>query len=253
MRVVSNRIFSHLAYLLVGLASLMFAVFISSKVVKSSYSQNARDEDAEIFKDMLQETPKTVQPAAPSAKAEDVVPTASAMAPTSPQPPEPVSPPPHSTSPQGPTSTLEPVSPGSPISAKPSPPAPTQNPTSASLPDNVSFLEPYVYDLREGRRNPFRPPQLSDGVLADTILPGAPLERYELDELKLAGIMWDVKSPKAMIVDPHGEVHILGKDDRIGRKHGYIAVIREGEVVVVETTTFNGENAYSTRVLRISK
>ena len=56
-----------------------------------------------------------------------------------------------------------------------------------------------------------------------------------------------------MIIDPNGEVHILGKDERIGRKHGYVAAIREGEVVVVEMTTFNGENTYSTRVLHIGK
>ena len=56
-----------------------------------------------------------------------------------------------------------------------------------------------------------------------------------------------------MFVDPTGDVHTLGLDDRIGRKHGYIAAIRNGEVVVVEPSQFNGQATYSTRVLRIDQ
>lgn len=115
-----------------------------------------------------------------------------------------------------------------------------------------NFLEPYIFDTREGRRNPFRPPVLVEAA-GETITPGTPLERYEVDEIRLAGIMWDIRTPKAMFIDPTGAVHIIGKDDRIGRRQGYIATIRESEVVVVETTNFNGELAYATRILRIDK
>ena len=187
-----NRYASHLAYLAVGLASLLLAVFISSRVVRPSFSQESPAPEASA------ESPSEEMPPSDSAES-------------------------------------------------------TAGPAIISGSENVGFLEPYVFYLREGRRNPFRPPQLIDGNLPDVVLPGTPLERYELDELKLAGIMWDVKSPKAMIIDPQGEVHVIGKDDRIGRKRGYIAVIREGEVVVVETASFNGENTYSSRVLRIDK
>jgi Tfp pilus assembly protein PilP len=140
--------------------------------------------------------------------------------------------------------------------------APAANPTATPQMNTAAetaaitegaFLEPYIFDLREGRRNPFRPPQLNEGIISDIMLPGTPLERFELEELKLVGIMWDVKAPKAMIIDPQGEVHVVGKDDRVGRKRGYVAVIREGEVVVVETTTFSGENTYSTRILRVGQ
>ncbi len=118
-----------------------------------------------------------------------------------------------------------------------------------------AFLEPYIYDTREGRRNPFRPFSLVDPTAYSSVVigPATPLERYELDELKLTGILWDVKNPRAMFVDPKKEVHIVSKDDRIGRRRGYVAVIREGEVVVVETTTFSGEPVYSTRVLKIER
>lgn len=127
----------------------------------------------------------------------------------------------------------------------------TPNSSTASNITADTFLEPYIYDMREGRRNPFKPPQTSEfsadmnfGVLA-------PLERYDINELKLVGIMWDVKSPKAMFIDPGGAVHTLYKDDRIGKKRGYIATIREGEVVVVETANYGGENQLATTILRI--
>jgi Tfp pilus assembly protein PilP len=96
-------------------------------------------------------------------------------------------------------------------------------------------------------------PLLADGTAVEVMLPGTPLERYEVDELKLVGILWDVRAPKAMFVDPVGEVHVLSKDDRIGRRRGYVAVIREGEVVIVEASTFGGDNAFATRVLRIER
>lgn len=190
-----KRYSSHLSYLIVGTVSILLAVFISSRVVRSSYSQES-------------------------------VPPVGEIAPV---------PPPQ----EGSTAPVAEAVPEGIVTASPS--------------ENLGFLEPYVFDMREGRRNPFRPPQFIDGTVPDVVLPGTPLERYDLSELKLAGVMWDVKSPKAMIIDPQGEVHVIGKDDRIGRKRGYIAVIREGEVVVVETSNFNGENTYSSRVIRIDK
>jgi Tfp pilus assembly protein PilP len=125
--------------------------------------------------------------------------------------------------------------------------------TSASVDSATAFLEPYLYDTREGRRNPFKPTTLVEpGALNNQFTgPGTPLERFELDELKLLAIIWNVKNPRAMFMDPMNVIHTVGKDDRIGRKRGYIAVIREGEVVVVESTTYSGEPVFSTRVLRM--
>jgi len=107
--------------------------------------------------------------------------------------------------------------------------------------------------MREGRRNPFRPYVVFETSNNAMSLPGTPLERYELDEIKLVGIMWQIKAPKAMFVDPQGEVHVLAKDDRIGRHHGYVAAIREGEVVIIEPGGAVGESAYSTRILQLDR
>jgi hypothetical protein len=118
----------------------------------------------------------------------------------------------------------------------------------------TAFLEPFLYDLREGRRNPFRPPpDIELNVGGGLAGPTGPLERFELDELKIIGIIWDVNKPRVMFVDPNSEVHTAYKDERIGRRRGYIAVIRESEIVVVEPGSYNGETVYSTRILRMSE
>ena len=230
---LKERWISHFSYLAVGLASLILAVYVASTVIKPAQSQESEG-DGEVAEDQsIEEAPTIREPiSGPGALVN---------------------------TPQNNNSAVSPVPPG--ISGSSPAGSPPATPTSSDpvpvnpnlLPQAVSFLEPYVYDTREGRRNPFRPPLLADGSLPDVVLPGTPLERYELDELKVAAIMWDVKSPRAMIIDPQGEVHMLRKDDRIGRKRGYIAAIREGEVVVVESALFNGENTFSTRIMRIDK
>lgn len=116
-----------------------------------------------------------------------------------------------------------------------------------------SFLEPYIYDPK-GRRDPFKPyvdaPGDEGGVVAGPLLP---LQQYDIEQLKLVGIIWNVTDPKAMFVDPKSQVHIVRRDERIGRKNGYVAVIREGEVVVVEAVNVSGDLMYSTRVLKIQQ
>ncbi len=116
-----------------------------------------------------------------------------------------------------------------------------------------SLLEPFIYDPK-GRRDPFRVyTELRQVEEGDLQVPLFPLQRFELDQLRLIGIIWDVNDPKAMFLDPNSEVYTVGKDERIGRKNGYIASIREGEIVVIESSRVRGEMIYSTRIVRMSR
>ena len=113
------------------------------------------------------------------------------------------------------------------------------------------FLEPFIYDS-VNRRDPFVP----FSEFADSSVPSRPLspaQRFDLDQLKLVGVMWDIRDPKAMFMDPEAEVLVLGRDEGIGNRNGYIASIREGEVVVVEAIRKRGDIVYKTRVLRIER
>jgi Tfp pilus assembly protein PilP len=116
------------------------------------------------------------------------------------------------------------------------------------------FLEPFIYDL-VNRRDPFLPysDYAPDSGTGASSRPLTPAQRFDLDQLKLVGIMWDVKDPKAMFMDPDQDVLVLGRDEGIGNRSGYIAAIREGEVVVVEALRRRGDIIYKTRVLRIER
>jgi type IV pilus assembly protein PilP len=131
-------------------------------------------------------------------------------------------------------------------------PEPTR-PSNPAMAELEGFLEPFIYDI-VNRRDPFL--AYAEFIPQDDGLPARPLsaaQRYAIEELKLVGIMWDVREPKAMFVDPDKEILTLGRDESIGNRNGYIAAIREGEVVVVEAIRRRGEVSYRTRVLRIER
>jgi len=126
---------------------------------------------------------------------------------------------------------------------------PTQESAAAVAAEVQGFLEPFIYDSKN-RRDPFQ--AYVDFRPAEN-LNLSPLQRFDLDDLHLVGIMWDVHNPRAMFIDPDKQVHVAGRDESIGKKNGYIAVIREGEVVVVESFRKDGELQFKPRVLRMER
>ncbi len=114
------------------------------------------------------------------------------------------------------------------------------------------FREPFDYDPR-GRRDPFLQP-IPDRPMAEGAVHGPllPLQRFELTQLRLVGIIWDVRRPKAMIKDPTGNTHLVGSNTKVGPRNGYIAVIREGEIVVVETQEQDGRLVSTAQVVKIA-
>lgn len=129
---------------------------------------------------------------------------------------------------------------------------PEEHAVSAEL---QSYVEPFLYDLKD-RKDPFKPFVETDGgssAEGDFEGPLLPLQRYDIDEIRLIGIIWDVREPKAMFMDPNSQIHILSREERIGKNNGYLAVIREGEVVIIENIKAKGEMIRSPRVLKISR
>jgi Tfp pilus assembly protein PilP len=62
----------------------------------------------------------------------------------------------------------------------------------------------------------------------------SPLEQLELGQLKVTGIVWDIKAPKAMIEDNAGFGYIAQVGTPIGNNEGKIKAIYRDEVVVEE-------------------
>lgn len=126
----------------------------------------------------------------------------------------------------------------------------------AGSPMDVIFKSDYVYDPT-GKRDPFKP---FKAIGSGPVKPGKateglePLQRWELDRLQVVGILWDVAKPKAMIKDPDGVVYTASLKTKIGRNDGFIAAIREGEVVVIELTYYeDGRTAQEPRIMELKK
>jgi type IV pilus assembly protein PilP len=88
---------------------------------------------------------------------------------------------------------------------------------------------------KEGARDPFRPMTLQtkvNGVRPRENL--SPLERFELSQLKLVGIVWDAKEPRAMVEDNAGLGYTLKVGTPIGSNDGKVKAIHRNEVVIEE-------------------
>lgn len=83
--------------------------------------------------------------------------------------------------------------------------------------------------------------------------PVTQLERFDLEQLRLVAIMWNVAKPKALVVDPENNNYIVFKKTRVGRRNGYVAEIREGEMIIMETIERDGQVTYQPRVIRLQR
>jgi len=85
-----------------------------------------------------------------------------------------------------------------------------------------------------GKRDPFRSLALKAKVSPRQRENLSPLERYELGQLKLVGIVWDVQEPKAVVEDGAGLGYIVKVGTPIGPNNGKITAIKPTEVVIEE-------------------
>jgi Tfp pilus assembly protein PilP len=112
-------------------------------------------------------------------------------------------------------------------------------PTQLQTPLVTQSLKPETKDIKIGARDPFSPPKYirdMEQVRPEDIIDQRmeSIRRWPLSEYKLRGVIWDVKNPKAMIVDKVNTLHLLKKNYRIGHREGVISEINESEVIVLE-------------------
>ena len=88
-----------------------------------------------------------------------------------------------------------------------------------------------------GKRDPFRPLSLKAKASQRARENLSPLERYELGQLKLVAIVWDIKEPKAMVEDGTGLGYIVKIGTLIGSNEGKVKAIKPTEVVIEEQVT----------------
>ncbi|HVO31246.1 MAG TPA: pilus assembly protein PilP [bacterium] len=104
---------------------------------------------------------------------------------------------------------------------------PTATPT--PTPDDS---EEYTYNPI-GKRDPFK------SFLAEEIAPGSqkaltPLQRYDIDQLNVIGIIWGISTPRAMVTTPDAKGYVVQKGTLVGKNWGKVSRITQDEVIVSE-------------------
>jgi Tfp pilus assembly protein PilP len=86
-----------------------------------------------------------------------------------------------------------------------------------------------------GRRDPFRSFEWEymKREHADASSRG-PLEQYDLGQLALVGVVWDVGRARALVQDPSGMSYVVAAGARLGKNEGLVTRIDDNLVVVRE-------------------
>ena len=111
---------------------------------------------------------------------------------------------------------------------------PKPAPVNLELPKKTPEATAAPVRLNGSNRDPFRPMTLRTKVARPTRENLSPLERYEISQLKLVAIIWDIKEPRAMVEDGAGLGYVVKVGTPIGSNDGKIKIIHRNEVVVEE-------------------
>ena len=101
--------------------------------------------------------------------------------------------------------------------------------------ESSAFGNDFTY-RSAGRRDPFRSfewEQLRlEALNSDQ---STTLERFDVSQLSLIAVVWDVNSARALIEDPSGMSYIVGVGTRMGKNDGRVIRIDDNLMVVKET------------------
>jgi len=93
---------------------------------------------------------------------------------------------------------------------------------------------PYRY-VPEGKRDPFVPPTIAPRrVGRDETVPLTPLQKVDLNQLRLIAVLVGKGEPRAMVEAPGGKSYILKRGTKVGKNDGVVKEINNEAVVVEE-------------------
>jgi len=88
--------------------------------------------------------------------------------------------------------------------------------------------------LKPSSRDPFRPTTLRTKVNTRVRENLSPLEQKDLSQLKLIGIVWDIKEPRAMVKDSDTKGYVVKVGTPIGINGGAVKAIHRNQIIVEE-------------------
>lgn len=93
--------------------------------------------------------------------------------------------------------------------------------------------ETAVPDVKQ--KNPFK--SFITKEIEKAVVPKTPLQKYELDQLKLIAVMWGMNGSFAMVEAPDGKGFSIKKGDLIGSRGGRVKRIDKDKIIVEERFT----------------
>ena len=100
--------------------------------------------------------------------------------------------------------------------------------------ENKTNVQDTLQPSNAARRDPFRPFTLNVRPNARRRENLSPLERYDLGQLKLVGVIWNSKEPTAMVEDSVGLGYVVKVGTPIGSSDGTVKSIRQSEIIIEE-------------------
>ena len=125
-------------------------------------------------------------------------------------------------------------------------PAPEVKAIDLTVPQKKPETAPATHVTKREGRDPFRPMTLKTSALTRSRENLSPLERLDIGQLRVVGIVWDVKEPRAIVEDSAGLGYTVKVGTPIGSNDGRVKVIRRDQIVVEEVY----EDAYGARKKR---
>jgi type IV pilus assembly protein PilP len=120
--------------------------------------------------------------------------------------------------------------------------------------DEIEDDEEEIYEYNpSGKRDPFRTflSQGVDPIPTDSFRRG-PLQKYDVGQYEIQGIIWGVDRARALVKDPEGEGHVMELGTYVGKNWGKVTSIDECVVVVTEEyQTRDGELMITPITLRL--
>jgi len=109
-------------------------------------------------------------------------------------------------------------------------------PADLNVPAKTSETAAPAHVMKEGSRDPFRSPLMPKKVNTRVRENLSPLEQKDLSQLKVVGIVWDIKEPRAMVEDTAGLGYVVKVGTPIGSNDGTVKAIHRNRIVVEEFT-----------------
>jgi type IV pilus assembly protein PilP len=143
----------------------------------------------------------------------------------------------------GTPSPVKPETATPPVGAANEPPKPTgavvAPPTVAPSSPLAEALDGYSYDPKS-RRDPFQ--SLTKAIKKEQMLDVPPLQRYQLSDVKILGIIWGGYGYHALIQTPDGKGYTVKEGMLMGTNNGVIKTITDKAVVITEPAVdFSGK------------